>query len=48
MLKEEGIKGFYRGYIPHMLATGILLTVVPMVAQSILEKSSLYGKSKSE
>ena len=48
MFKEEGLKGFYRGYIPHMLATGITLTIVPMLAQSILEKSNLYGKSKSD
>lgn len=48
MYKEEGIKGFYRGYIPHMMANAILLIAVPLVAQQMLEKSTLYGKSKSE
>ena len=48
MWSEEGIKGFYRGYLPHMLATGICLTIVPFMADQMLQRSNLYGRGKTD
>lgn len=48
MWGEEGFKGFYRGYAPHMLATGICLTIVPFFAEQMLTRSNLYGRAKAD
>lgn len=39
--KEEGPKGLYRGYPPHMLATAITFALIPILADSILQSSPL-------
>ena len=48
MWKEEGPKGFYRGYLPHMMATGVVLTIVPFMADQMLQRSNLYGRGKGD
>jgi len=32
-LREEGIRGLYRGYVAYMIATSIYLLVVPIAAE---------------
>jgi hypothetical protein len=48
MWREEGPKGFYRGYFPQLLATGTVLTVVPFLADQMLQRSNLYGRGKGD
>jgi len=39
--KEEGLKGLYRGFPPYLLATVIALTVIPVMAEELLQRSPL-------
>ena len=34
--KEEGLKGLYRGFGPHLLATALVMTIVPFVSDAML------------
>ena len=45
--KEEGIRGFYRGFPLYLIATMILTLAVPFGAELIMHQSPLYGKDKS-
>ena len=44
--KEEGLKGLYRGFGPHLLATALVMTIVPFVSDAMLQRSHLYGVDK--
>jgi hypothetical protein len=41
--REEGVRGLMRGYFAYILATTIYLAIVPLFAELIMLKSSLYG-----
>lgn len=44
--KEEGFKGFYKGFAPYAVAQAITLMVVPFIAEELLKRSNLYGREK--
>ncbi|CDW86920.1 UNKNOWN [Stylonychia lemnae] len=43
MWREEGVKGLFRGYFAYLLATSIVITVVPIASELMMLKSPLYG-----
>lgn len=38
MLREEGIRGLYRGYVPYIFATAIYWSVIPMMSEMRLQQ----------
>ena len=47
-LREEGIRGLYRGYVAYMIATSIYLLVVPIAAEITFQRSALSGAVKDD
>lgn len=41
--REEGLKGLYRGYIAYVLATSLIITLVPISAELLMLKTPFYG-----
>ena len=41
---EEGMRGYFKGLPPYLLATAITYSVVPIVSELMLHSSKLYGK----
>ena len=44
--KEEGLRGFYRGFPLYLLATGVVTLLVPMAAEMAMHNTELYGHSR--
>lgn len=47
-LREEGLRGLYRGYTAYILATAIYLMIVPMVAELNMHKAAISGSKVDE
>lgn len=43
MLKEEGIRGLYRGYWAYLIATSIYLVIVPFATEVRFSKHAISG-----
>jgi hypothetical protein len=43
MLREEGIRGLYRGYFAYLIATSIYIAIVPLAAELSIQKTALCG-----
>ena len=43
MLREEGMRGLFRGYTAYLIATTIYLTIVPIAAELSMLRSPLGG-----
>jgi hypothetical protein len=43
MWREEGLKGLYRGYLAYLVATSMVITMVPVTAELIMLKTPFYG-----
>lgn len=44
--KEEGLRGFYRGFPLYLIATAIVTLFVPFGAELSMHQSALYGKDR--
>jgi hypothetical protein len=44
--REEGFKGLYRGFPPHLLATALCAAIIPYLAEVMLSRSQFYGVTK--
>ena len=47
-LREEGLRGLYRGYTAYILATAIYLMIVPIVAEMNMYKTGVSGSKVDE
>jgi hypothetical protein len=45
-LREEGIRGLYRGYTAYILAMSIYMCVVPIATEICMQKTPLSGNVK--
>jgi hypothetical protein len=43
MWREEGAKGLFRGYVAYLIATSVLVTIVPVTAELMMLKTPYYG-----
>lgn len=48
MLREEGMRGLYRGFLAYLIATSLYLAVVPLAADIGFSKSAFSGNSHME
>ena len=44
--KEEGLRGFYRGFPLFLLATAIVTLGIPVVTEISMHSTALYGKDR--
>jgi hypothetical protein len=47
-LREEGIRGLYRGYTAYILATAIYLLIVPVTAELTVSRTGIGGGKADE
>lgn len=47
-LKEEGLRGLYRGYWAYLIATSIYLLIVPIAAEINLSRSGYSGNLRDD
>ena len=47
-LREEGIRGLYRGYTAYILATAIYLLIVPVTAELTVSRTGIGGGKTDE
>ena len=48
MLREEGLRGLYRGYTAYLLATVFYITVVPLLTEASMFNMAINGSYKNE
>lgn len=46
IFREEGIRGYFRGFPVYLMAAAITFGFVPLAANALLETSILYGNKK--
>ena len=48
MLREEGLRGLYRGYTAYLIATVFYITVIPLLAEASMLNMAINGNYKNE
>eukprot|EP00354_Favella_ehrenbergii_P007114 CAMPEP_0170455060 /NCGR_PEP_ID=MMETSP0123-20130129/3118_1 /TAXON_ID=182087 /ORGANISM="Favella ehrenbergii, Strain Fehren 1" /LENGTH=65 /DNA_ID=CAMNT_0010718007 /DNA_START=909 /DNA_END=1103 /DNA_ORIENTATION=- len=43
MMREEGLRGFYRGYFAYIAATAVYWAVVPLVSELAIQRQPISG-----
>lgn len=41
--KEEGLRGLYRGFPLYLLATAVVTLLIPVAAETAMQRTELYG-----
>jgi hypothetical protein len=48
MWREEGLRGFYRGYLAYLLATSLYVSLVPLFGEFSIKRMAIGGNYDDE